>query len=121
MNQGKLTLERVGRSWSPTRPAEAFGLRGKKGAIQVGADADLVVADMASPWTITNDGVLSRCGWTPYDGRTISASIERTFVRGTEVFADGTVVGEPGHGRLATAGATEATRFATTIAAEGNN
>jgi dihydroorotase len=120
VNQGKLTLERVV-GLVATRPAEAFGLWGKKGAIQVGADADLVVADMASSWTITNSGVLSRCGWTPYDGRTISASIERTYVRGTEVFADGTVVGEPGHGRLATAGATEAKRFATTIAAEGNN
>jgi dihydroorotase len=120
VNQGKLTLERVV-GLVATRPAEAFGLWGKKGAIQVGADADLVVADMTSSWTIANSGVLSRCGWTPYDGRTISANIERTYVRGTEVFADGTVLGEPGHGRLATARATEAKTFATTIAAEGNN
>jgi dihydroorotase-like cyclic amidohydrolase len=75
---------------------------GTKGAIQIGADADLVVADMDSRWTITNDGVLSCCGWTPYDGREITASIDRTFVRGEEVFADGTVIGKPGYGRLAT-------------------
>jgi dihydroorotase len=102
VNQGKLTLDRVV-SLVATRPAESFGLQGTKGAITVGADADLVVADMNTSWTITNDGVLSRCGWTPYDQREISANIERTFVRGTEVFADGQVVGTPGHGRLAVA------------------
>jgi dihydroorotase len=102
VNKGKLTLDRVV-SLVATRPAESFGLWGTKGAIQVGADADLVVANMDSTWTISNDGVLSRCGWTPYDGREITANIERTFVRGTEVFADGNVVGQPGHGRLATA------------------
>jgi dihydroorotase-like cyclic amidohydrolase len=101
VNNGKLTLDRVV-SLVATRPAEAFGLKGTKGAIQIGADADLVVADMDSRWTITNDGVLSRCGWTPYDGREITASIDRTFVRGEEVFADGTVLGKPGYGRLAT-------------------
>jgi dihydroorotase len=102
VNQGKLTLDRVV-SLVATRPAESFGLQGTKGAIAVGADADLVVADMNTSWTITNDGVLSRCGWTPYDQREISANIERTFVRGTEVYADGQVVGTPGHGRLAVA------------------
>jgi dihydroorotase len=103
-----------------TRPAEAFGLWGTKGAIQFGADADLIVADMNSAWTISNAGVLSRCGWTPYDGREITANIERTFVRGTEVFADGNVVGQPGHGRLATAVA-DVTRLAAITASGGHN
>ena len=54
---------------SAAAPAEVFGLERTKGAIAAGADADLVVADLNSRWTITNDSVLSRCGWTPYDGR----------------------------------------------------
>lgn len=102
VNNGALTLERVVEMVAAA-PARAFGLAGVKGELQVGADADVVVADMNSAWTITDDGVLSRCGWTPYDGREVSASIERTYVRGTEVFADGAVVGAPGHGRLAAA------------------
>lgn len=102
VNRGELTLERVV-SLVATEPAEAFGLGGVKGAIRVGADADLVVADLNAPWTITNDGVLSRCGWTPYDGREISARIDRTYVRGTQVYSDGAVIGVPGHGRLAAA------------------
>lgn len=100
VNRGELTLDRV-ISMVATSPAESFGLGGVKGAIQVGADADLVVANMDSPWTITNEGALSRIGWTCYDGRQISANVERTYVRGIEVFADGAVTGAPGTGKLA--------------------
>ncbi|SDT67004.1 MULTISPECIES: dihydroorotase family protein [Jiangella] len=99
---GKLPLERAVEA-AARRPADAFGLTGRKGRIAVGYDADLVVANLDSPWTITNDDVLSRIGWTPYDGRSLGVRFERTLVRGTDVFADGAVVGKPGHGRLATA------------------
>jgi dihydroorotase-like cyclic amidohydrolase len=101
--RGELTLQRVA-DLVAHKPAAKFGLAAKKGGIAVGLDADLVVADLNAPWTITNDGVLSRCGWTPYDGRTISAAIERTYVRGVPVFEDGAVVGKPGHAKLAVAG-----------------
>jgi dihydroorotase (multifunctional complex type) len=102
VNQGHLTLERVV-DLVATNPVRAFGLEGSKGAIEVGRDADIVVADMNATWTIDNDGVLSRCGWTPYDGRTLSAAIDRTYLRGTEIYADGKVLGTPGFGRPAVA------------------
>jgi dihydroorotase len=102
VNKGELTLQRVV-DMVATNPARDFGLEGLKGSLRIGADADVVVADMDRPWTITNDGVLSKCGWTPYDGRTVSAAIERTYVRGNEVYGDGKVVGTPGQGRLAAA------------------
>ncbi len=101
VNRDELTIERVVELVAAS-PAKHFGLSGVKGSIEVGCDADLVIADMNQPWTISNDDVLSRSGWTPYDGRTLSAAITHTFVRGTEVYADGQVVGKPGHGRLAT-------------------
>jgi dihydroorotase (multifunctional complex type) len=100
VNKGQLTLERV-IDMVATQPAELFGLGGVKGSLHVGADADIVVADMNSPWTITNDGALSKIGWTCYDGREITARIDRTYVRGHEVFADGVVTGKPGTGKLA--------------------
>ena len=56
------------------------------------------MADLEARWTITDEEVLSRCGWTPYAGRSCSARIERTFVRGAEVYADGKVTGTPGSG-----------------------
>lgn len=97
---GRLSLERVTEVMA-SAPARAFGPQGRKGRIAPGYDADLVVADLDAPWTISNDDVLSRIGWTPYDGVRCRARIERTFVRGTEVFADQTVTGAPGHGQMA--------------------
>jgi dihydroorotase len=102
VNKGDLTIDRVVDA-AATRPAEAFGLAGVKGQLAVGYDADIVIADMNSPWTITNDGVLSKIGWTPYDGRALSARIDTTLVRGEPVFHDGEVVGKAGQGRIAAA------------------
>jgi len=84
-------------------PARYFGLSASKGAIEVGRDADVVIADLDAPWTISNAGVLSRCGWTPYDGRECRARILSTYVRGQEVFANGQVTGQPGYGQMARA------------------
>jgi dihydroorotase len=102
VTKGQLTLERAVEA-AALRPAQAFGLGRTKGQIAIGYDADLAVVDMNDPWLITNDGVLSRIGWTPYDGRSCTARVDRTFVRGNVVFADNTVVGRPGLGELATA------------------
>lgn len=96
---GKLTLERVA-GVTATAPARILGLEDRKGAIEPGLDADIAIASLETPWTITNEDVLSRCGWTPYDGRQCQARIERTLVRGQEVFADGVVIGKPGMGQL---------------------
>lgn len=100
--RGRIDLSRVV-DMVATRPAEDFGLGGVKGAIEVGCDADVVIADLAAPWTITSDGVLSRCGWTPYDGVECSVWFERTFVRGEEVARDGKATAAPGFGKQARA------------------
>jgi dihydroorotase (multifunctional complex type) len=100
VKKGLVSLERAVDAIA-FQPAKAFNLEGAKGRIAVGYDADLVIADLDSPWTITNDGVLSRCGWTPYDGRSIAAHIDTTFVRGEPVFDNGQVVGKPGQGKIA--------------------
>ncbi len=97
--RGKLSLERAV-ELTAGRPAEVFGLAGSKGELAVGADADLAVVDLETPWTITEDGDLSRCGWTPYDGRRCHVRVDRTLLRGREIYADGRVTGTPGTGRL---------------------
>jgi dihydroorotase (multifunctional complex type) len=102
--EGKLSLERAVDA-AAYQPAIAFGLAERKGQIAVGHDADLVVADMHSTWTVSNADVLSRCGWTPYDGRSITARIETTLVRGEPVYAGGRVIGTPGYGQMAVGGA----------------
>ncbi|GAA3935603.1 dihydroorotase family protein [Microbacterium soli] len=115
VNKGELELQRA-IDMVAHIPAAKFGLAGVKGALTVGADADIVIADMAQEWTITNDDVLSKTGWTPYDGRSISARIVRTLVRGTDVYVGTEVVGDRTHGKLAAS----AEDRAALAAAEGN-
>jgi dihydroorotase len=83
-----------------TAPARRFGLD-QKGTLAPGADADIVLLDVDREWTITNESVLSKIGWTPYHGRKIRGAVNRTLVRGTDVYANGQVVGAPGHGKQA--------------------
>jgi dihydroorotase len=98
-NEGRVSLERVVELTS-TAPARSFGL-GRKGRLEVGADADLAIVDHDRSWTIRDEDVISKIDWTPYAGRTIRGAIDRTIVRGRVVYEDGRVVGEPGWGRQA--------------------
>ena len=97
--QGRLTLERVVEVTS-TGPARIFGL-GSKGEIRVGADADIVLVDLAANVEITDDMVLSKCGWTPFAGRRVTGWPVATVVRGRMVQRDGKICVEPGWGKQA--------------------
>lgn len=96
---GKLSLERVAEVVAES-PATEFGL-GNKGFLRPGFDADIMIFDPLDTTKYSNDAVLSRCGWTPYDGRSSQGKIVRTMVRGADVFDNGVVVGVPGWGQLA--------------------
>lgn len=98
-SQGRISLERVTGA-TATEPARVFALR-HKGRIEVGFDADIAIADLDREWTITDDVVLSRIGWTPFAGRTVRGAIDRTLVRGAVVYEDGRVTGRQGWGRQA--------------------
>lgn len=101
VNRGRLTLERLAEI-TATGPARTFGLYPRKGIIQVGSDADLVVVDLAAHRTIREADVLSKCGWTAFDGREVQGVPLHTLVRGQFVMRDGRVIGEPGYGQHAT-------------------
>jgi dihydroorotase len=76
------------------RPAELFGIAGK-GHVQVGYDADLVIVDLARKWTVTNEAMKSKCGWTPYAGRELRGVIEHVFLRGEQVVQGGRSLERP--------------------------
>lgn len=81
-------------------PARLFGLYPKKGSIQPGADADLVVVDMEKEWTLTAEHLFYKNPFSAYVGSSFKGRVERTLVRGTTVYADGQITVEPGYGRL---------------------
>ncbi len=99
VNSGKLTLEQLVKL-TAYNPARIFGLSPRKGVIQVGADADLVIVDMGKEETISNDTTYTKVGWTPYDGRKVKGVPEFTLVRGKVVMEKGRVVGKPGDGEF---------------------
>jgi dihydroorotase len=100
VNEGMISLDQVVRV-AALNPAKIFGLYPRKGVIEVGADADLVVIDINKEDEIRNEAAYAKCGWTPYDGRKIKGAPVCTLVRGQIVMKDGKVLGEPGHGRWA--------------------
>ncbi|APG63391.1 dihydroorotase [Sphingorhabdus lutea] len=94
---GRTTLQRVIELFS-AGPQRIFGLVGK-GRIAVGYDADFTVVDLAKKWTITNEWLQSKCGWSPFEGMEITGKPVGTFIRGhqvmwNDVLAD-KVIGEP--------------------------
>ena len=100
VSAGRISLQRAAEIVSLT-PAKLFGLYPRKGAIRLGADADIVAVDLTKEHVITDEEVLSKCGWTPYAGRKVRGVPVHTLVRGQFVFENGKVVGRPGYGRQA--------------------
>lgn len=99
VNEGKTTLNRVVETMCEN-PAKIYGLYPKKGVIEIGADADIVILDMEKEELILNENIISKCKWTPYDGRTFKGVPEVVMVRGRIVAEGGKVVGKPGMGQF---------------------
>ena len=90
---------------SATRPAKLYGLAPHKGAITVGADADLALVNPGRRWTFTRDMLQTKSGISPYLDAQFQGAVVRTILRGQTIYADGEVLGEPGFGRFLTRGA----------------
>jgi len=87
VNAGRLSLARFV-DLTSHGPQRIFGIAGK-GRIAMGYDADLTVVDMQRRQTITNNWIESKCGWTPFDGVSVTGWPVGTFVRGRRVMWDG--------------------------------
>ncbi|MDA7710894.1 dihydroorotase [Flavobacteriaceae bacterium] len=90
VNQGKTTLEKLVEK-AAHNPAILFDIK-DRGFIREGYYADLVVVDMQQPTTVSTNDLLYKCGWSPFEGTTFSAAIERTLLNGHWVYCDGEVI-----------------------------
>jgi len=105
VNKGRLSFSRL-LDVACRNPARIFGLYPKKGVLQVGSDADMVLVDPTREETMKTDMMFSKCGWTLYEGMTMKGTPVMTFVRGVQVFNEDRTTIKPGHGRFQKMGET---------------
>ena len=79
-------------------PAQIFGLK-TKGALEIGKDADIVLVNPNVEYELTNEQMLSKCGWTPFAGKKVKGKIEQVFIRGSLAYDQGVCLAEPGSGK----------------------
>jgi dihydroorotase len=90
---GRLSLERLV-DLAAAGPARVLGIAGK-GRIVRGADADLVLVDLAARRTVEASWLRSRSGWSPYEGRRLTGWPVATVLRGEIVARDSEPIGDP--------------------------
>ena len=89
VHEGLLSIEQLVQKMCHA-PAELYQIE-KRGFIRPGYKADLVLLNPSKEWTVTNDCLLSKCGWSPMEGQTFRSKVEKTFVNGHLVYADNQV------------------------------
>jgi allantoinase len=98
LHRGRLTLARLVEVAS-TAAARRWGLASRKGSLEPGKDADVVLVDPDETWTVRGEDLHSKAQWTPFENRTFRGRVRRTFVRGRLVYdAAAGLLDEPGWG-----------------------
>src|SRR5579859_6198387 len=98
VNTGRMSLQQYVRAASEG-PARAWRLYPRKGAIEVGADADLTIIDLQRTGTIEAARMHGKNNYGPWEGRRTTGAAVATIVRGQVVMREGELVGRP-QGRM---------------------
>jgi allantoinase len=96
----QLSLPRLVTLTSGT-PARRLGLYPRKGVLEPGSDADLVLVDLEREWTLGAADLRTRWPINPFLGRTFRGRVVATLVRGNEVWRDGQLRVAAGYGQPA--------------------
>jgi dihydroorotase len=87
VHKGRCTLRHVV-DWMCDAPARVWDIIGK-GRIEKGYDADLVLVDLERTVEVRNEDQVTKCGWTPWHGESLTGWPIRTWVMGREVYREG--------------------------------
>jgi len=96
-HKGIFTLNEIVNKMCHT-PADIFKIE-NRGYIREGYWADLVLVDLNSPWTVSNDNILYKCNWSPFEGQQFKSKVTHTVINGNLIYENGlfneTVKGMP--------------------------
>lgn len=87
--EGRFTYEKVVDKMAH-KPAELFHID-RRGYIRPGYYADLVLIDPNKSWTVSKENILTKCGWSPFEGYTFHHAVDTTWVNGEIVWQDGQI------------------------------
>jgi dihydroorotase len=90
VKKGKITIERVVEKMAHN-PAVLFRIK-ERGFVREGYYADLVIVDPNLDYSVHQNNILYKCGWSPFEGYTFSSSIDKTFVNGEIVYDNNQVI-----------------------------
>ena len=93
VNKGKLGINDLVRLLC-YNPAKIYNMK-SKGEIKIGNDADFSIVDLNKEFTITNEWIASKSGWTPYNGLKITGLPVFTVVNGKIVMQDSEIISPP--------------------------
>lgn len=99
VNKGRITLNRMVELLSEN-PARIFGIWPKKGILQVGSDADILIFDPDYQHTITASTHHSNADYTVYEGWECKGGAILTMLRGKIISEKGELKGKPGYGHF---------------------
>lgn len=86
LNQ-KISIEKIVEKMCHN-PAILFEVE-KRGYIREGYYADLVLVDTSDNWLVQRENVLSKCGWSPFEGFKFRSKVTHTFVSGHLAYENG--------------------------------
>ncbi len=80
-------------------PARIFGLSPRKGSLEPGADADIVLFDPSVEWTMSAKTLHMNTTFCPFEGKRVVGKAKTLLCRGEVVLRDFELVGSPSHGQ----------------------
>ncbi len=86
-HKGLISLEKIVEKMCHS-PAVLFQIE-KRGYLREGYFADMVLVDLAAPWTVGHTNILAQCGWSPFEDQTFQSRVTHTLVSGHLTYADG--------------------------------
>ena len=84
VHEGALTIEQLVQKMCHA-PATLYQIK-NRGFIRPGYQADLVLVNPTTEWTVNNECILSKCGWSPMEGQTFHSKVVKTFANGHIVY-----------------------------------